>query len=119
MPTLRCQRDRDSAREGARNARAIPPGFVSFPPGRRFVMSATKNKTMTARAATFSDRRGQRPSVYASSEARLVRRRFGVSLAAAGKRWTPGGFFAESRRARQARRRLASSGQRRATLQLR
>jgi len=85
MPTLRCQRDRDGARVPCTFARAIPPGFVSFHPRRRFVMSATKNKTMTARAATFSDRRGQRPSVYASSEARLARRRFGVSLAAAGK----------------------------------
>jgi hypothetical protein len=84
MPTLRYRSESNGARVPCTFARAIPPGFVSFTRG-----AASRRcrdpKTPAARAATFSDRRGQRPSVYASSEARLARRRFGVSLAAAGK----------------------------------
>jgi hypothetical protein len=51
MLTLRCRSDRDGADVDLRHASASYPRGFQFSPEASYVMSATKNKTMTARAA--------------------------------------------------------------------
>ena len=58
MLTLRCRSDRDGADVDLRHASASYPRGFQFSPEASYVMSATKNKTMTARAARVSGRRG-------------------------------------------------------------